>query len=110
MSNCGFDEAWIGKCKEQATHGNRCEKHAGQTCASCGKPATRSCDQTGQFVCGAPLCDTCEHTIAADGTNGGIGFVRTAPYPDGLGAHCKPSQQQYKPWYEVGAASPQEVR
>lgn len=92
---CGFDEAWIGKCKNTCP----CEKHGNLKCISCNEIATRSCDETGQFVCGAPLCDNCEHTIAADGANGNIGFFRTANLPDGLREHCKKSEQVYQPWY-----------
>lgn len=92
---CGFEEAWIGNCKNECP----CEKHAALKCVSCGEKATRSCDQTGQFCCGAPLCDDCEHTIAEDGTNGNIGFFRTAKLPDGFREHCKKSEQVYQPWY-----------
>lgn len=41
--------------------GNLCEKHAKERCCVCGKPATHECDWCGQFVCGAPICDTCTH-------------------------------------------------
>jgi hypothetical protein len=58
---CLFDEAWIGRCKEKATSGDMCAKHAGKTCEGCGAAATRSCDHTGQFVCGSPICGTCQH-------------------------------------------------
>jgi hypothetical protein len=62
-------------------------------------------------VCGALLCDECEHTIAEDGTNGGIGFYRTSPLPEGFKEHCKKADQVYKPWYvremeESDATSP----
>jgi hypothetical protein len=57
---CGFDVAWVGACKQMRP----CPKHAGTKCCSCCAPATRDCDHTGQFVCGAPLCDEC------DGRNG----------------------------------------
>ena len=30
-------------------------------CASCGAPAHNLCGFTDQFICGAPLCDECEH-------------------------------------------------
>ena len=95
---CGFDQAWVGNCKTPvASENDRCEKHT-KKCVSCGVMATRSCDQTGQFVCGAPLCDDCEHTIAADGTNGGIGFNAQSP-PEGMKDHCKKGEQRYSPWY-----------
>lgn len=54
---CGFNEAWIGRCKNKVP----CEKHSGLKCCRCGKPATRSCEDTFALVCGAPLCATCRH-------------------------------------------------
>lgn len=91
---CGFDEAWIGKCK----HEKPCAKHDGLICVSCGNPATHSCYETGQFVCGFPVCDDCEHTIFPNGTNGGVGF-NEQPLPEGMKRHCKKTEQQFKPWY-----------
>ena len=101
MSNqCKFQIAWVGQCKEETISDNdMCPKHALKTCVSCGKPATHECDSTGQFVCGAPLCDDCEHTICEDGTNGGVGFYKTSKLPDGYREHCKKSEQVYTLWY-----------
>lgn len=97
MSNkCGFDRAWQSPCENLAP----CSEHGDLKCISCDRPATRSCPATGQFVCGAPLCDACEHTIAADGTNGNVGFFRTSPLPDGLGEHCRKTDQVFKSWVE----------
>jgi hypothetical protein len=95
---CKFDIAWRGKCNELAVKNGMCEEHADLLCVSCGKPATHSCSETGQFCCGAPLCDDCEHTIADDGTNGNIGFFQTAPFPEGMHAHCKKTEQVNFPW------------
>lgn len=69
---CGFDKAWIGGCQEAVEKpGDRCLKHAGIKCCSCGEPATRECDHTGiQFVCGYPLCDDCEHGVPEKGQEG----------------------------------------
>lgn len=94
---CKFSEAWIGKCKNEGEP--YCEKHANEKCISCGKQATGSCDSTGQFVCGAPLCDNCEHTIFENGTNGGIGFNQQ-PLPEGMESHCPKISQKFKPWYD----------
>jgi hypothetical protein len=94
-NKCGFNEAWIGVCNEP----NPCKKHSDLKCVSCGNKATRTCDETGQFVCGAPLCDDCEHTIAEDGTNGGIGFYKTSNFA-GLKEHCRKTEQVNKPWFE----------
>lgn len=64
---CNFDIAWVGRCKEPA---GQCEKHADLKCAGCGLPAVKSCDHTGGFVCGAPLCAGCMHSPpAADSSN-----------------------------------------
>ncbi len=98
MSVCGFGMAWIGRCKEPAEEGCRCEKHAHKVCVSCGAPATHECDETGQFVCGADLCDECEHTIFPGGTNGGIGFNAETP-PEGMRWHCKKTEQKYRSWW-----------
>jgi hypothetical protein len=92
---CGFNEAWIGKCKNPKP----CEKHKDKVCESCGKPATQSCESTGQFVCGAPLCDDCEHTIFPEGHNGGVGF-NAMELPEGLEKrHIPRSKQKYPVWY-----------
>ena len=82
---CSFDEAWRGKCKKLAVKNGMCEEHADLVCASCG----------------APLCDDCEHTIADDGTNGNIGFFRTAPLPEGMKEHCKKTEQVNFPWIVI---------
>jgi hypothetical protein len=98
---CGFNEAWRGNCKKPAIKNGKCEEHADLVCASCGAPATHSCYETGQFCCGAPLCNDCEHTIADDGTNGNIGFFRTAPLPNGMKEHCKKTEQVNFPWIVI---------
>lgn len=94
---CKFDIAWVGKCKEEGEP--FCAKHVEKVCSSCGAQATRECGETGQFVCGAPLCDDCEHTLAENGTNGGIGFYRVSPLPEGFKEHCRKADQVYSPWY-----------
>jgi hypothetical protein len=90
---CNFDIAWVGRCKEPSTENGCCEKHAKLKCCSCGEQATRDCDETMGLVCGAPLCDKCEHTIQSNGCNSG------GELPHGLGCHCKKEDQVYKPWY-----------
>lgn len=69
---CKFDLAWRGPCgSEVDKEGEFCDKHAAAKCCSCGQQATRECSQTGiQFVCGAPLCATCEHGIPRPGESG----------------------------------------
>jgi hypothetical protein len=90
---CKFDKAWIGKCNEEADESGFCEEHRVVKCCSCGAQATRDCPETSQFVCGAPLCDDCEHTIQTNGCNGG------GELPKGLKSHCKKTDQVYPPWY-----------
>lgn len=87
MELCNFNEAWIGPCQNPKP----CEEHSHQVCSSCGQPATQSCAETMGLVCGAPLCNDCEHTISEHGTNRG-------PLPKGLKAHCKKSEQVYQCW------------
>ena len=98
---CKFNKAWIGECGAEADESGYCEEHKEQKCVSCGAKATHDCPETGQFVCGAPLCDDCQHCIFPDGTNGGIGF-NAVPCPDDLPScrHCKKGEQKYKPWYD----------
>lgn len=102
MALCNFGVAWLGDCPAQvAEEGQRCEKHANLKCASCNAPATHTCDETGQLVCGTPLCDNCEHAIAPDGTNGGVGFYTTVPkeMQKDWKTHIKKTEQKYEPWY-----------
>lgn len=97
---CKFNKAWVGDCKNETDKGKDfCQEHQDLKCSSCGKKSTHTCEETGQFVCGAPLCDDCDHTTAEDGTNGNIGFYRTSPLPEGYKEHCKKSDQVYQPWY-----------
>lgn len=95
---CKFVRAWIGRCNKPVVSSCLCEEHAEIKCCSCGSLATHDCSETGQFVCGAPLCDDCEHTLAEDGTNGGIGF-NAQKLPEGMNSHCKKSEQKFTPWY-----------
>jgi len=107
---CKFEKAWIGKCASEVIEGSDfCKDHDGMKCCSCGQSATHDCYETGQFVCGAPLCDDCEHTTSEDGTNGGIGF-NAQPSPKGMKTHCRKSEQKYDPWYMQDKASPKESK
>jgi hypothetical protein len=90
---CRFDKAWIGKCEKEADESGFCEEHKGIKCVSCGVQATRDCPETMGLVCGAPLCDDCEHTIQSNGCNSG------GELPDGMKSHCKKIEQVNKPWY-----------
>lgn len=59
---CKFEIAWQGRCNKPSTNG-WCSEHERLKCTSCGAKATRSCERTGSLVCGASLCDTCQHSI-----------------------------------------------
>ena len=58
---CGFSAAYAGQCKSTKVLDNgQCENHQDK-CCMCGELATQSCSHAGQFVCGAPICDSCNH-------------------------------------------------
>jgi len=97
-AKCKWTKAWVGRCNQPTVDGSEfCAEHQ-KACSSCGAPATHDCDETGQFVCGAPICGECEHTTAPDGTNGGVGFNRQK-LPEGMKSHCKKTEQRFQPWY-----------
>lgn len=81
-NTCEFVEAWIGKCGKE-----NCQEHKNLKCVSCGESATHSCDATMGLVCGASLCDQCEHELDEKGTTG-FSFK-----------HVRKTDQKYKPWY-----------
>lgn len=93
---CGIKLAWSSSTCQ---HEEPCEQHKDKKCRSCGAPATHECGETGQFVCGALLCDECEHAITPEGTNGGIGFFALEKLPEGWKDHIKKTDQKYVPWY-----------
>lgn len=98
-ATCVWVKAWVGKCDQPAVKNGCCEEHQ-KECCSCGKTATHDCEETGQFVCGAPLCDDCEHTFHEEGHNGGIGLNAQKP-PEGMKSHCRKTEQRYQPWYAL---------
>ena len=104
MARCQWNIPWTGQCLNKAGRGAKfCEEHKGQICVSCGGIATRGCDETYGLVCGAHLCDNCEHEIAEDGTNGA------------RSAHCKKGEQKYYSWmyqltYGVKERSPEDKK
>ena len=69
MPQCIYVPAYAPRCANPARPGMQtCEEH-GQTCYGCGeRPATHGCtDGGGQFVCGAPICDSCTHNTRGGG-------------------------------------------
>ena len=73
-TRCRFIIAWVGQCKA-AGIGGFCEQHDGIKCVSCKAQATHDCDHTGQFVCGAPLCDDCHGCVDHSRSAGSWGFM-----------------------------------
>ncbi len=63
---CKFDIAWVGACGKPTNNG-WCTEHEGLVCCVCKGKAVRSCEHTGTLVCGAPLCDTCQHSLDGGG-------------------------------------------
>lgn len=74
---CEFNVAWVGKCKSEPEK-QFCEKHEKAKCCVCGSQATNECSHTGQFVCGAPLCDNCEGYTKENKKAGVWGFANHA--------------------------------
>lgn len=77
---CKYDLAWCGPCGKPVVEGSEyCEAHHGKECTVCKHQAVRECSYTGQFVCGAPLCENCEGHENRPGdpgytTNPGLGW------------------------------------
>lgn len=90
---CLFIESWRGRCNAAVTENGRCTTHASMMCVVCGAPATHDCDHTGQFVCGAPLCDNCEGHTDVNKPAGSWGFMnhshshRAKATPQGAAEH-----------------------
>jgi len=62
---CNYDVPYQGQCQNPVDSPlDRCDEHKGRVCCSCGAPATRDCSMASSMVCGAPLCDDCEHITA----------------------------------------------
>ena len=74
MNQCTYSLAWRGHC-QAACDGEICDEHRKRKCSSCGEQATHECDHTGQFVCGAPLCDNCEGHTDTSAPSGNWGFM-----------------------------------
>lgn len=91
---CGFSVAWVGKCENPKP----CAAHANSKCCSCSAPATHECFETmGSFVCGAHLCDECEHTIWPGGCNGPSAVGETLP--EDMKGHVKKNEQRFDTWW-----------
>lgn len=69
-TECGFDKAWVGKCKNDSP----CSEHSHLKCHVCGNPATRECPHTAGLVCGVPLCNDCIGVSDPRKPHGFMGF------------------------------------
>jgi len=97
MEKCIFIKSWVGRCKLDAIHNQYCAEHSDKKCVNCGEQATHDCDQTmSAFVCGAPLCNDCEHTIFKEGYNQP---VDSEDIDNKLPMHVAKGEQKYHPWY-----------
>lgn len=59
---CNWQIAWYGRCNSKVITKGFCKKHINLKCCVCGQDATNECEYAGSLICGAPLCDKCEHT------------------------------------------------
>jgi hypothetical protein len=81
MSKCKYQISWVGRCNSPAGESELCEKHAGAKCCVCGGQAVEECNHTGQFVCGAPLCESCEGFTDQNKASGSWGFMNHTHRP-----------------------------
>lgn len=77
MAKCQYQLAWQGQCNADCAD-RFCTVHQQVTCSVCWEQATHECEHTGQFVCGAPLCDNCEGHTDISKPTGGWGFLNHA--------------------------------
>jgi len=72
MITCGYDLAWVGRCKNSPVDGEIfCKEHINKKCVMCGEQAYRECPTASSLLCGAPLCSHCRHDCM-----GNKGYVR----------------------------------
>lgn len=79
---CNFELAWTNPCQNEKP----CADHADAKCCVCEKDAIRECSETFGVICGALLCDSCEHLLTSEGVNS-------------IGGHCRKNEQKYLPWF-----------
>lgn len=72
---CHYTPTYSGRCDAIAGESGFCKRHEGKTCTVCEAQATHECNHTGQFVCGAPLCDGCEGYVDSSKPGGSWGFL-----------------------------------
>ena len=72
---CPYYPAYSNRCNALKGESGFCSRHTGKRCSVCGEQATRECNHTGQFVCGAPLCDDREGFVDSSQPSGSWGFM-----------------------------------
>lgn len=78
---CPYMPAYSSRCNGIKTASGFCKGHTGKACSVCGEQATRECNHTGQFVCGAPLCPNCEPFTDTTKPSGSWGFMNHGHRP-----------------------------
>lgn len=59
---CDFNMGYAGRCKStEIIENGQCKTHQNMCCMCKEQLATESCAHSGQFVCGAPICEKCNH-------------------------------------------------
>jgi hypothetical protein len=59
---CGFNMGYAGRCaSKEVLENGQCKAHQNMCCICKEQLAIESCAHSGQFVCGAPTCDKCNH-------------------------------------------------
>lgn len=73
-SNCKYIPCYSSNHCNSVCEENEifCKSHKQNKCVSCGNQATYECNHTGQFVCGAPLCDDCIGVVGTENSNWGF--------------------------------------
>jgi len=88
-NTCKYIKCWQGRCQHPAVKDEYCEEHKDKRCCACGAKSTHNCAETmGPFVCGAELCDDCNHHVGPNGTNQN-------------GTHGRKGTGRYKSWLEM---------
>ena len=72
---CPYYPAYSGRCDAPKGESGFCRHHTGKLCSVCGEQATHECNHTGQFVCGALLCASCEGYVDSSKASGSWGFM-----------------------------------
>jgi hypothetical protein len=83
MNGCKYIKCYASSnCGDDTVNGSDfCLEHINKECVSCKEQATYECCHTGQFVCGAPLCDNCTGFVDSTKPSGNWGFMNHGHRP-----------------------------